>query len=361
MSAFNRLNRVLDRTPLWCASIAAAAIAGLSASAAQAQSLGPIVVTNVQIANQLGNNFDPTQVPALATGGSKEAVYLGNYGSSESELGITYTGTADLDSFFFLHDNYCVGSCRTGSTTIIGFTIQNQGDVSQSVRFDSLITPGHIAEIYGGGNAEFNFSVLRFNDGFQTLYNASGGVNSDGIFLSTGNVEFNNQRRQTTENYDLLDWDTTALPVEVGILAGGQSTTIFYVASYFSRTSADCADVLACDGAQVVFGDPRNNGGTNLADTALAATADGALNLVTGRAVIGADYYATEVPFKFVNSNDPFSFATPTPTGPIVYDPLYRSRLQGAVPEPTTWAMMIGGFGLLGGAARRRRAVAAIA
>jgi hypothetical protein len=28
------------------------------------------------------------------------------------------------------------------------------------------------------------------------------------------------------------------------------------------------------------------------------------------------------------------------------------------VPEPATWAMMIGGFGLLGAAARRRRRIA---
>jgi hypothetical protein len=31
------------------------------------------------------------------------------------------------------------------------------------------------------------------------------------------------------------------------------------------------------------------------------------------------------------------------------------------VPEPTTWALMIGGFGLAGAALRRRRAVAAVA
>lgn len=31
-------------------------------------------------------------------------------------------------------------------------------------------------------------------------------------------------------------------------------------------------------------------------------------------------------------------------------------RLSGAVPEPATWAMMIGGFGMMGFAARRRRA-----
>jgi PEP-CTERM motif len=29
----------------------------------------------------------------------------------------------------------------------------------------------------------------------------------------------------------------------------------------------------------------------------------------------------------------------------------------GAIPEPATWAMMILGFGMIGGAMRRRRAV----
>lgn len=350
-------SRFASRSPFFYASAAAFALAALTVSPAQAQSLGPIVVTNVQIVNQLGTNFDPAQVPTLKTGGSKERVFLGDYGSTDSELGITYTGTADFDSFFFLHDNYCVGSCRTGSSTVIAFTIQNQGDVSQSVRFDSQITPGHIAKIYNGGNAEFDFRVLRLNDGLQTLYSATGGVNSDGIFLNTGNLNFNNQRRQTTENYDLLDWDTTNLPVEVGTLAGGQSTTIFYVASYFSRTDASCEDVFVCDGAQVVFGDPRNNGGTNLASLDAAE----ALNADLGRAVIGAENFGVDVPFRFVNSDSPFSFEEPDPSAPLVYGPLYRSRLQGAVPEPATWAMMIGGFGLLGAAARRRRVQAAVA
>jgi hypothetical protein len=37
----------------------------------------------------------------------------------------------------------------------------------------------------------------------------------------------------------------------------------------------------------------------------------------------------------------------------------YDIRVLGAVPEPATWAMMILGFGLVGGALRRRAAVAA--
>ena len=43
------------------------------------------------------------------------------------------------------------------------------------------------------------------------------------------------------------------------------------------------------------------------------------------------------------------------------YVPIYihTAWIGGVVPEPATWAMMIAGFGLVGGAMRRRRAVAA--
>lgn len=35
--------------------------------------------------------------------------------------------------------------------------------------------------------------------------------------------------------------------------------------------------------------------------------------------------------------------------------------VQGAVPEPATWAMMIAGFGMIGGSIRRRRAIVRLA
>ena len=42
------------------------------------------------------------------------------------------------------------------------------------------------------------------------------------------------------------------------------------------------------------------------------------------------------------------------------YAPIFASAafVQGAVPEPATWALMIGGFGMVGAAARRRRRAA---
>ena len=39
----------------------------------------------------------------------------------------------------------------------------------------------------------------------------------------------------------------------------------------------------------------------------------------------------------------------------------YAFRLDGAVPEPASWALMLGGFGLVGGAMRRRKTSVAFA
>ena len=44
---------------------------------------------------------------------------------------------------------------------------------------------------------------------------------------------------------------------------------------------------------------------------------------------------------------------------PIFIHTAFINNAIAAVPEPTTWALMIGGFGLAGASLRRRRMVAA--
>ena len=340
------------------ASIAAATLVFAAPASAQ-------LSETVYITNALTTSFDPANIPAERYGSERETLYLGNYGSTDSELGLNYTAYANDRGFYFLHDNYCVGTCATYSSTEIEFTVSNDNETTANVRFDSQITPGHLAAIYqsqGTGSAGFTFRVLRVDPTYfrngdstltdyyypQTLYEAVGSVSAEGITLTTGNLTFNNLRRQTGANFDLLDWDTTNLSVDIGAIAPGDFTTIVYQVSYFSQTAADCADVFTCAGAQVVFGDPRNNGGTNL-------SFDGDANAETGRAVIGADYGATFIPYRFVTTGSPYSFDPPAPTTQLSYDPLYKSRLQDAVPEPASWALMIAGFGIAGSAMRRRR------
>jgi hypothetical protein len=48
------------------------------------------------------------------------------------------------------------------------------------------------------------------------------------------------------------------------------------------------------------------------------------------------------------------AWTAPTGQLKVLYAPNSQSQLLTTVPEPATWAMMIGGFGLVGGMARRR-------
>ncbi len=67
------------------------------------------------------------------------------------------------------------------------------------------------------------------------------------------------------------------------------------------------------------------------------------------------------VPTTFAFNNGPLKSFSWTPVGAVQFDNIIVNPAV-AVPEPATWAMMIGGFGMVGAAMRRRRAgTAAIA
>ena len=76
--------------------------------------------------------------------------------------------------------------------------------------------------------------------------------------------------------------------------------------------------------------------------------------------------WATHTTSTFVASGTTATlfFATAGNTGydaGIGLDAVSIASVSGAVPEPASWALMIGGFGLVGGALRRRRSAALMA
>ena len=78
---------------------------------------------------------------------------------------------------------------------------------------------------------------------------------------------------------------------------------------------------------------------------------------------VGSDVFA--LPFQngffgFVNSN-PFTSIVVSGENEIHFFDNVRFGTGNAVPEPATWAMMIGGFALAGAAMRRRKAVVSFA
>jgi hypothetical protein len=74
------------------------------------------------------------------------------------------------------------------------------------------------------------------------------------------------------------------------------------------------------------------------------------------------DTWSLAVEIETTGATGPAQSLLPWPgQAPEIYKPndlVYRADVGGVIPEPATWAMMIAGFGLVGGALRRRRTAA---
>lgn len=97
-----------------------------------------------------------------------------------------------------------------------------------------------------------------------------------------------------------------------------------------------------------------------------------AVTAFAGGAVIDGNTVSASVPLSLLTSRgyDPGSYifqlwsrlrANPAVDGPNSEIADFGPRLFASIPEPGSWAMMIGGFGLAGFAARRRRVRIALA
>ncbi len=300
----------------------------------------------------LTNSKDP--VVQVETGVDKGSVFLGSTdGIFQSELGIDYTATAGDGSFFFLHQNYCAGTCSTFSQSIISITLNNTGLEPVSLRFDSQITPGHLSVMSpsGGMDAQFSFVVDQkvSSDEFQALYTATGAIIPDGPFLDTGGLAFNGLEytNPPMSNWAVIDWGATNLSVPLLTLDAGATTVLRYRASYYVRNDGQCDTLDTCSSAEIVFGDPRNNGSVPLSSLAMLNESD-----PVGKPLVGGVYTPYRVPFRIVPLTTPLP-EDPEPKTPVTYTPVFASRAN-AVPEPATWAMMVLGFAASGFAARRR-------
>ncbi|NJC33304.1 hypothetical protein GGR88_000778 [Sphingomonas jejuensis] len=338
------------------------AIIGSGAALLCAGAAPAAIVETVRVTNTYGLSFTPFTLPSELPGGSRETlIQRSGVPGADSEAGIDLVGEADSGGFFFLHNDYCVGQCAIASSTEIRFVVTNTGTEAVNLRFDSLITPGHLARIGNDPRATggFDFRVTQQDtDPFEEnipelLYSAFGNVNAEDIFVeTTGGVPFNNYNDQTIGDGRVVDWSWTPLNLELGLLGAGQSKIVTYSAFYFMTGNGVCEDVANCSGLQVAFGDPRNNGTILSRMASFAAFAD------DGTPIINREYDAVSVPFAFNLSGSPLPPLPPT-EGPVNYGVPFVPAALGAVPEPATWATMVCGFGLVGSTLRRRRPLTA--
>ncbi|MDZ4373916.1 MAG: PEPxxWA-CTERM sorting domain-containing protein [Phenylobacterium sp.] len=270
----------------------------------------------------------------------------GGFSSATSYSGVDVTVTNLSDSLLAISDF---------ESTIIpagmGFYLQERdgsangnniftgyGQTFSDLTFEDLTHTGDYDSPFA--YADFEFSVVS-ND--MTLYALSGSLSLS--FDGEGNV---------VRNYSLFDaagaldgfvtaydndialayaWDSTDILIPLNtLIESGQSQVIQYRTSVTAYTRADCITATTCLVAYSGFGDPIGRGG-------------------------GVEFESFR---GFGAQSLDTAFITGINFAPQFVDPVRLLDGGGAVPEPSTWAVMLLGFGFAGAALRRRRALSYI-
>jgi hypothetical protein len=275
-----------------------------------------------------------------------------------SELGFDLTSNLSGDSFSYLQNAYCVGNCSVAMTTNLTFTLTNSGVTPLNVRWDSLITPGHLAQVGLNGDAQFDFKIVQ--EGAQNpLYDAvglTGGYydqidNPGHVFSGLVHQDYSETPAHLNAR-TISDWSATNVDLNLFTIAPGATSTLQYYSQSSIANSMNCTKLEACDGVQVAFGDPRTSGTTtNFAKTFFALPMLEGAN-TAAQPIIGRQYDPYAITSAFVTPDTPLP-SEPKILPPVTYGPTFVSQ----VPEPASWVFMLGGFALAGAAVRRRRQV----
>ena len=332
---------------------------GFVAAPANAAVVESSMMTNsysYTIGGQSGSSSD--------AGGDTALLLDDNSGGQLSEMKLDLTASLNSGSFYFLHDAYCVGTCSVSMTTQIVFTLTNNGTTAENLRFDSLITPGHLANAYtfggvGNANANFDFNVAQTTgQASSLLYGAVGSAIDPAQGVFTTGSDFNGvQMDDNPPLWSATDWSATVLSIDLNTIAPGETSSLVYTSTLQISNFAQCTDLTSCTGFQVAFGDPRNNGGVSLFSAFSLFSAPSLFSVDPLQPAVGAEFDPFLVPYRFVPQGSP-----PPPTPPVIYPGGYDVGFLGnntAVPEPSAWALMIVGFLTIGAAMRRtqRRAL----
>lgn len=356
---------------------------GVKSGSVQIAPWAPMVFTPNPATGQINGSIDFFQPNVGSNGGSVEAIVILNSNLVTFESGTATVGSnsisrsqSGIDIKFTNTGDGVVGLNAFGSTIIpagMGFYVQDRSTQlpmgtnaftgygqSTEVEFSDFFTNDLVGVTFA--EAEFDFDVVT-NGGDSVLYSLSGIVSLS--FGVGGNVVINESLTTfsggdyltvnnfgTAHNYldsfatgisnhhaQVYDWQATDINIPLGgTLVGDQFQTVFYRANVTSWTKVGCINSgMNCIVAFAGFGDPVGRGGGIEDAAAFSEFSAFSENFGPLHAEIDHDH-------DFV-------------IGGLNFRPVEINAFQ-AVPEPTTWALMISGFGMAGAALRRRRRVA---
>ena len=285
----------------------------------------------------------------------KSLLLTGATPGQPSQLGIEASSITGANGGFSFEQNlYRQGPGSAQVDSVLVDTITNNGPDPVTLRFDSQITPGHIAALGNDSSNVVNFEFVVLQDdafgNLNVLYRANGAVMPNGspYIQTSDNVPFNGLHSYSEGTGRALDWSATNLDLTLQPIAAGASSYVRYETITYVTGGVACLSLSSCEGTQVAFGDPRNDGGvSNAPSQGLFALSRLEAPSATVP-LIGELFDPHTIPLDFVTLDTPLP-----PTPPVLPAPNYA-----ATPEPSTWALLLAGFGAVGAMRRRRIAMA---
>lgn len=181
-------------------------------------------------------------------------------------------------------------------------------------------------------NGSFENSALTPGK-FTTLYSGSTAI--DGWTVTSGSVDYKHTYWKSSDGRRSID----LAGLSIGSIAQSFATAVgqSYTVTFEMSSNPD--------------------GGTNPRN--LLASIDGGPALIFnhpgGNSSRAMNWLTKSFSFVAMNTVTNLSFAADSSSGGFYGAALDNVGIFSAIPEPATWAMLIGGFGLAGAAMRRRR------
>lgn len=382
---------------------ACAALTATMATPAAAQVTGVITHTEADLQFRTpaggGTFFDPVSGNIIE--GSFGSQTFGSGGSFAS------TSIASTDYIYFKNGNAGTGAQTSAiSKTLVDITFKNDGSETVVPTLQSQIVPAGFGIFVGPGNcpndpslcnpddpltgspprtfdsfnyagplvpgqteyvlasASFEFRIYandfvayELTGDLSLVLDTVTGIRSvrENIFDAQSSLTgFTRESEVGSQDFIGFQWDTTDILVNFApgtTLAPGESATLTYETIVQSTTRSNCfgGSAPGCLISYSSFGDPISRGGGGGGSTmgTMMASASDTFGFDAGSNSIGTD------PDGILFGQ--FAFLMPQfKNGTLTYvlDPT-------TVPEPDSWALMIGGFGLVGASMRRRRRLVA--